>query len=220
MNEQSFLHFTENLPSRPGFIGNDPLVDYGILVPFVFLGGEYHLLFQKRAESIRQGGEIGFPGGRFDRRKDHDVRDAAIRETVEEMGLPAHGISIEGRMDTFVPGFVSLIHVFIGRLGISSLDELNVNHGEVAEVFTVPVSFFMETEPEVIPLRMTIRPHIEDVDARSRMQKLLTEMGVADRYSRDWEYSSVIRVWRYESRIIWGLTADILSRLVHYMKQK
>lgn len=220
MNKQSYASFIENLPCEPGFMGNDPLIHYGVLVPFVLINNEFHILFQRRADGIRQGGEIGFPGGRVDSKKDKGSRDAVIRETVEELGLAASCILIDGQMDTFVPGFTSLIHVYIGRLEISSLDELAINHEEVAEVFTIPVSFFKSSNPELIPLRMIISPHHDDGEGKSKMESLLVEMGVAERYSREWEYSSVIRVWRYEKRIIWGLTADILFRLMHYIKSK
>lgn len=220
MNEESYSQLITHLPSEPGFMGNDPLIDYGVLIPFVLINGIYHILFQKRAENIRQGGEIGFPGGRVDSLENEGSRDAVVRETVEELGLSSDRIHIDGQIDTFVPGFTSLIHVYIGRLDIFSLDDLKINREEVAEIFTIPVSFFQSSNPELIPLRMTITPHREDGDGKARMENLLKEMGVADRYSREWEYSSVIRVWRYEKRIIWGLTADILLRLMYYITAK
>ena len=217
MNEQSFQRLIHRIPSTPGFMGTEPLVDYGILIPFVLVKGEYHLLFQKRASGIRQGGEISFPGGRVDWGHDGSPREAAIRETMEELGLASHRVRIEAQMDTFVPGFTSLIHVFIGRLAITSLDELSINRNEVEDVFSVPMSYFMTNPPDMIPMRMIIRPHSDDVQGKKRMESLLREMGVADRYSGEWEYPARVYYWRYGDHVIWGLTADIVVRLLKYL---
>lgn len=52
----------QRLPGRPGVLGWDRFIHSSVLAPVVRVDGELHLLFQKRTEGIRQGGEISFPG--------------------------------------------------------------------------------------------------------------------------------------------------------------
>ena len=52
-------------------------------------GGEAHLLLTKRSESVpSHPGQISLPGGVVEP-GDRSPRDAALRETEEEVGIPA-----------------------------------------------------------------------------------------------------------------------------------
>ena len=66
MNHKDFNAFQENLPRCPGIMGREKYFNSAVLIPFVMIAGEYHLLFQRRAPQIRQGTEICFPGGAYD----------------------------------------------------------------------------------------------------------------------------------------------------------
>ena len=59
--------------------------------------GELHAVFTRRRHDLRShAGEISFPGGRRD--DGEDLRDTALRETEEEIGLPREAVQILGAL--------------------------------------------------------------------------------------------------------------------------
>jgi 8-oxo-dGTP pyrophosphatase MutT (NUDIX family) len=89
-----------------------------VLVPlFLDAGGEPHaVLTRRRADLRRHAGEISFPGGRRDP-EDLDLRETALREAEEEIGLARTEVRMLGELppvSTFVTGY--LIHPFVGLI--------------------------------------------------------------------------------------------------------
>jgi 8-oxo-dGTP pyrophosphatase MutT (NUDIX family) len=89
-----------------------------VLVPLFLDGGEepHAVLTRRRADLRRHAGEISFPGGRRDP-EDSDLRETALREAEEEIGLPRAEVSVLGELppvSTFVTGY--LIHPFVGLI--------------------------------------------------------------------------------------------------------
>jgi 8-oxo-dGTP pyrophosphatase MutT (NUDIX family) len=80
-------------------------------------GGEPHAVFtRRRADLRRHAGEISFPGGRPDS-QDSDLRETALREAEEEIGLARGEVTLLGELEataTFVTGY--LIHPFVGLI--------------------------------------------------------------------------------------------------------
>ena len=70
-----------------------------VLVP-LFLDaddGALHAVFTRRRDDLRRhAGEISFPGGRAD--DGEDMRDAALREAFEEIGLPPADVELIGAL--------------------------------------------------------------------------------------------------------------------------
>jgi 8-oxo-dGTP pyrophosphatase MutT (NUDIX family) len=59
--------------------------------------GALHAVFTRRRDDLRShAGEISFPGGRRD--AGEDLRDTALRETEEEIGLPREHVDILGAL--------------------------------------------------------------------------------------------------------------------------
>ena len=105
------------LPEVPGIQGRHRYFNSAVLVPFVRLQGEYHLLFQVRATNIRQGDEVCFPGGAFEEGVDDSYLETALRETEEELGLRKNQIEILGRLDTLVVPMGTALEPYVGVLG-------------------------------------------------------------------------------------------------------
>ena len=80
-------------------------------------GAEPHaVLTRRRADLRRHAGEMSFPGGRRDP-EDADLRETALREAEEEIGLARAEVSVRGELppvSTFVTGY--LIHPFVGLI--------------------------------------------------------------------------------------------------------
>ena len=61
----------------------------GVLVPLFEKNGETHFLLTKRTQDVEHHkGQVSFPGGAVDK-GDRDIVTTALRESEEEIGLPA-----------------------------------------------------------------------------------------------------------------------------------
>jgi 8-oxo-dGTP pyrophosphatase MutT (NUDIX family) len=87
-----------------------------VLVPlFLAADEEPHAVFTRRRGDLRRhAGEISFPGGRRDP-EDADLKETALREAEEEIGLTRADVRLLGELpptSTFVTNYV--IHPFVG----------------------------------------------------------------------------------------------------------
>jgi 8-oxo-dGTP pyrophosphatase MutT (NUDIX family) len=86
-----------------------------VLVPLLAdESGLVAVLTERRADMRRHAGEISFPGGRQDQ-PDEDLRETALREAHEEIGLDRERVELVGALPpvgTFVTGY--RIHPFVG----------------------------------------------------------------------------------------------------------
>ena len=91
--------------------------DAAVLVPLYERGGELVAVFtERRADLRRHAGEISFPGGRQDR-PDEDLRETALREAEEEIGLRRSDVELLGALPpvgTFVTGY--RVFPFVGSI--------------------------------------------------------------------------------------------------------
>ena len=90
-------------------------VDAAVLVPlYLEDDGLVAVLTERRADLRRHAGEISFPGGRQDE-PDEDLRQTALREADEEIGLAGADVELVGALPpvgTFVTGY--RIFPFVG----------------------------------------------------------------------------------------------------------
>lgn len=111
-----------------------------VLLPLLLRNNEECVLFTRRTEQLpHHGGEISFPGGsRHD--TDLDLAATALRETEEEIGVPAVSIELHGRLDDFwsIHGY----HVvpFVGT--ISHPFSYRIADFEIAELIEAPLDHF------------------------------------------------------------------------------
>ncbi len=112
-------------------------------VLIIIYGHDPIILMTKKAKTLKQhGGEISFPGGKW-QSSDHDLLETAIRETNEELSLSIDRNQILGQLDnvttlnskyTIAP-FISII---------DKIPNLKPN-SEVESVLHIPLFSFLET---------------------------------------------------------------------------
>jgi 8-oxo-dGTP pyrophosphatase MutT (NUDIX family) len=126
-------------------IEDDSLVSAAVLIPLLEKDGEYHLLFTKRTDTLRDHkGQVSFPGGRCEK---HDITPlvTALRESYEEIGLGSEIVEILGALDDRPTMHTNyLITPYVGVIPWPC--ELNIDPVEVDEVFTVPVSALLDKD--------------------------------------------------------------------------
>ena len=203
-----------SIPDTPILIGRDKNFRSAVFVPFIKVNDTECVLFEKRAQGIRQAGEICFPGGMIDKNSDSSSEKAAIRETVEELGISEDKIRIDKKLGYLVSNIGATIDVFIGRLEITSLKELTINTKEVESIHAVPFRFFIETKPDVYRLETEIKPVYYDEKGNKTVLFPALELGLPQMYHAPWSARKVnIYVYRNEEITIWGLTASIMHEL-------
>lgn len=88
--------------------------------------------------------QISFPGGRFDEVHDNDLCQTALRETFEEVGVPAKDVHVIGRLsDVVVPVSSHVVTPFVGT--ILYYPEWYPNQSEVEYVIEVEFEKLFET---------------------------------------------------------------------------
>lgn len=109
-----------------------------VLVPVVERAYGLALVFTQRpVEMPTHGGQISFPGGRR-HLTDASLRDCALREAFEEIGLDAGSVELLGELDDEITPLGFVITPTIGWLGNAA--PFRPDSREVAEVFEVPIA--------------------------------------------------------------------------------
>lgn len=219
MKLQQLNELKAKLPAIPGILGKEGYYKTAILVLLIIIDGEYHFVFQKRSSKIRQGGEVSFPGGKYDPRLDKTFEETAIRETFEELGIPKNKITIIGGLDTLVHPNGLTIDAFLGVTHLNSIAEMNVNPNEVEYVFTVPVSHFENSKPERYSVNIKFHPSYIDEETGQEINMFPAgQLGLPETYTHPWGIGKYnILVYHVDSEVIWGITAryvyDIVKRI-------
>ncbi|TCP24564.1 8-oxo-dGTP pyrophosphatase MutT (NUDIX family) [Scopulibacillus darangshiensis] len=185
-----------------GIIGEDTALKASVMIPLVKADKTWHILFEVRSKKMNhQPGDICFPGGRIDD-TDPTPRHAALRETEEELGIRGEDIDILGELATYVPSSQMLVFPFVAAL--SQNHQLNLNQSEVDSVFTVPLNWLMNQEPE---------RHIVDYDVRPRPDFPYDRIYGGKKYPfRNRQMAEMF--YNYGDKTIWGLTARILQHFL------
>ena len=214
MNNLTLENITIAIANSPEILGKDKYFNSAVLVPLVEIDNKFHLLFEKRANHIRQGGEVSFPGGEFDHKKDQGLRHTALRETCEELGLPSEKIKILGKIGTLVAPMGVTVDAFVGLISIKSQDELSIDKNEVEKVFLVPIDHFLKKKPEEYTVKLEVHPSYKDENGKNVELLPVQKLGLPERYSKPWK-NGFHRVLVYNSaeEVIWGITAEIVFEL-------
>ncbi|WP_310460073.1 CoA pyrophosphatase [Sphaerotilus sp.] len=165
-----------------------------VLVALVAREDGLRVLLTRRTDHLRDhAGQISFPGGRVDP-GEVDPVVTALREAREEIGLAARHIEVIGALPTYttvtsyvVTPVVALVHPPFA---------LEIDGGEVAEAFEVPLAFLMAPAHHQV--------HVFDTsDERRQFLSMPWRGPSADGDERDY--------------FIWGATAAMLRNLYHFL---
>lgn len=201
------LIFSKLTNHSPVILGSEQFNKYAVLLPLLKINGEVHVLFEVRSRELRrQPGEVCYPGGRIDS-NDLNEKSAAIRETIEELGLKNEDITQVYPLDYFISPFGMIIYPHVGV--IESAERINPNPAEVGETFTVPLAFFLKTKPEIFYVNFKAEPE----------ENFPYELIIGGQ-NYNWQKRQLEEYfYTYENRVIWGLTARILAHFVELIQK-
>ncbi|MEG6522299.1 NUDIX hydrolase [Desulfotomaculum sp. 1211_IL3151] len=209
----------QKLDREPAILDREEYFNSVVLMLLIKIEGEYHFIFQKRASTIRQGGEVSFPGGKYEE-SDKTYEYTALRETSEEMGIAENKITILGSLGTLVGPMGVIIDTFVGITDIS-IDHIQANPDEVEKIFTVPVEYFIKNQPERYYATVQFHPSHTDEKTKQEIVSFPADiLGLPEGYKKPWgkrKYS--ILVYKTQEEMIWGLTAKLIDNFVKKIMQ-
>ena len=145
------------------------------------------LILRKTYKGVHSA-QVGFPGGKLEQ-NDTSLKDAAVRETFEEVGVPINHIEVLCELSqVYIPPSNFYVQPFIG---ISRLTpNFIMEDKEVEAILEIPLQHFLNDELEIISK-------------------------VSTSYSVDVE----VPAFKLNEHIVWGATAMMLSEIKDLLKQ-
>jgi len=215
MKKNNLKELISNLPKYPNILGRNKFFNSAVLIPLIKIKGEYYLLFQKRAATIRQGGDICFPGGGFESGIDNNFRDTALRETKEELGIEEKDIKILGQLDTYVAPTGTIIESFVAKIKKKAYKNMKIDPREVEKTMLIPISFFKDNTPEEYILSHEIHPSRINEAGGKEILFPVEELGLPDAYKKPWgNKRHKIWVYKYDGEVIWGITSVLIKDVI------
>ncbi len=150
--------------------------------------GELHLVLTRRRDDLNShAGQISFPGGR--REPGEAYRDAALRETHEEVGISPTAVVVLGQLgDLYIPPSDYEVRPFVGWYLAQDRPVFYPAEHEVAQILEVPVSALLDDS----------------------VRKVST---------REWNGMSFpVPYFDVEGHMVWGATAIMLSEFLERLK--
>ncbi len=140
------------------------------------------LLIQRPVYDGVHSGQVAFPGGKFEE-NDIDLKQTALRETFEEIGISSEAIEIIGQLsDIYIKPSNFLVSPFIGYL--RQKPDFIIDSHEVQKIITVDL--FSLNDPKI------------------RSEKVIT---------RSSGHKIKAPYYEVEDLTVWGATAMIISEL-------
>ncbi|XP_062591757.1 uncharacterized Nudix hydrolase NudL-like [Saccostrea cucullata] len=119
-------------------------VSASVLVPLFIKDGQVYVLLTLRAKHLRShAGLVAFPGGHVDE-TDQSVVETALRESEEEIGLPAKNVDV---LTVLPPCFVrpnKFVSLVVGIIPANF--EPVLNEAEVSKAFSLPLKRFLKED--------------------------------------------------------------------------
>ena len=122
------------------------LPEAAVLMPFTDQPEPELILTVRTNHMPTHGGEVAFPGGKRDIR-DPDLLATALRESEEEVGIRPDQVTVLGELSSLPSRFGMKVTPFVGVVPPDI--QLVGDPGEIAKIFRVPLSFFLEQTPDL-----------------------------------------------------------------------
>lgn len=175
-----------------------------VLIPVLIRDGAYEVLYEVRAAKLHtQPGEVCFPGGRIE--PGETPLEAAVRETTEELCVEKEQIEIVGALDTTIgPGGIP----FYAFIGVLHGYEGTWSRAEVDRVFTLPLDWILEREPDIYQVRM-----------RQQFPENFPFQSVPEGENYHWrEQKYPIPFYAGTDPVLWGVTARVTHSLAKFLR--
>lgn len=178
-----------------------------VIIFLTEIDGEINVLFQMRSKKMRsQPGDISFPGGKIE--EGEDPKEAAIRETYEEIGLNKCDFEIIAPLNILTTHYNLLIHPYLGY--IKDITKIKISRDEVDHIFFVPLEYFIDNEPLIINSEMVVKRNEDFPYERIN--------GGRNYKFKNGLYKSLF--YKYNDYNIWGITAIMLNDFINDLKDK
>lgn len=171
-----------------------PTVDDGhlpaaVMILLVRKGETWNIFYTQRTDTVRDHkGQVSFPGGAWES-EDPCLKDTALRETFEEVGIIHDDIQVFGSLQPIRTISNYFITPFIGTFPWPY--PIQVEKREVENAFLIPISWLMDE---------TNREEREFVDITSKIHRDVT-------FYRE-----------FDGHILWGITAWLTIKFLELLK--
>lgn len=157
-----------------------------VLMPITYRPQGATVILTRRTDHLQNHpGQISFPGGRVEE-GDESLVATALRETEEEIGLRSSHVELLGTLPDYFTGTGFRVTPVVGL--VHPPFELTIDAFEVAEVFEVPLSHFLDPANHL--------RHSLEIEGRVRY----------------------FHAMPYKDYYIWGATAGMLMSLYRILK--
>lgn len=168
-----------------------------VLVPLMLVNDEWRVVLTLRSSQLRHhSGEVAFPGGMWEEGDNYPV-GTALRESEEEIALPAKQVDVLGGLTEMPTRRLQQVRPIVGN--ISSKISFVANKAEIDAIFTVPLAFFKDD--------VRIRTDIFRRDAIASHSPNEADPAIT--------VSQWVPAYEYQGYEIWGFTAAVIVKLMN-----
>ena len=141
-------HETMMIKPRYKYIAKKTSIPAAVLILLFPIKNKWHFFLTKRTNTVEHHkGQISLPGGMLEKGESH--KEAAIRETFEELGVQSEDINIIGPLTPlYIPISNFKIFPFVGW--INSNPKLKIQSKEVSRVFSPSIFSLMDPQTKKI----------------------------------------------------------------------
>ena len=119
-----------------------------VLFPLIEKNNELKVILTTRSKDLpSHPGQVCFPGGKLEK-TDKNIIECAKRESFEEVGIKSDQINLLGQLDDCITGTNFKVTPVIGLIDSNYIPVLQEN--EVADIFEVPLDYFIEKNNQKI----------------------------------------------------------------------
>jgi len=177
--EMKHLAYKKNTAKRAGVLA--------LFYPSINNNTCFALILRKTYKGVHSA-QIGFPGGKLED-SDGSLRDTALRETEEEVGVLRNSVSILKKLtEIYIPPSDFFVQPYLGIT--TTTPKFILQKEEVEELIEVPLDHFMD-------------------DSIKTMQTLSTS------YAKNIEVPAFI----LNNHLVWGATAMMLNEVREMLKE-